>query len=315
MLTDQLGSIIIPCYNAERWVSEAIESCLNQTYSAIEVIVIDDASTDQSLEVIKSFGDKIRWETGPNRGGSAARNRGFALSKGEYIQFLDADDYLLPKKIARQVEFLESTRADIVYADWRHQYDQADGRVEIGDIVISGDHDNVLGALLEGWWVAPAAVLARRKAVVRMGGWDESLEAAQDRDYMISLALRGARILYQPGCYSIYRRYGEVTVSTANRQRWLENHTRVLDKALGTLKSEGRLTERYRKALARSYFTLAQNYYDRDPDAFEGLIARVLSLEPNFTVSHSRFYALAQKVLGLRRAEALASWKRRFLAH
>jgi hypothetical protein len=121
--------------------------------------------------------------------------------------------------------------------------------------------------------------------------------------------------MYQPGCYSIYRRYGEITVSTENRQRWLENHTRVLDKALGTLKSVGRLTGRYRKALARSYFALAQNYYDRDRDAFGQVISKVLSLEPNFTVSHSRLYALAQKVLGIRRAEALASWKRRFLAH
>lgn len=92
-------SVIIPCYNAERWVAEAIQSCLDQTYSPIEVIVIDDGATDRSLEVIKSFGQRIRWETGPNRGGNCARNRGLALSKGQYVQFLDADDYLLPEKL------------------------------------------------------------------------------------------------------------------------------------------------------------------------------------------------------------------------
>jgi glycosyltransferase involved in cell wall biosynthesis len=306
-----LVSIIIPCFNAERWVGEAIRSALGQSHRPLEVIVIDDGSTDQSLEVIKSFGDKIRWETGPNRGGNAARNRGLALSSGKYLQFLDADDYLLPEKIARQVAFLESTAADVVYGDWRHQHHLPDSKVELENIAISGEHDDILCELLGGWWVAPAAVLARREAILKTEGWDESLKAAQDRDYMISVAMTGARIAYQPGCYSIYRRYGEVTVSTGNWQRWLENHTRVLDKSLGALQSAGRLAARYRKALARSYFTLAQNYYDRDRNAFERLIVKVVSLEPNFTVSHSRLYALAQKVLGLRRAEALASWKRR----
>jgi hypothetical protein len=93
--------------------------------------------------------------------------------------------------------------------------------------------------------------------------------------------------------------------------QWLNNHTRVLDKALNALRSTGRLTEKYRKALARSYFALAQNYYDRDRSAFDRLIAQVLSLEPNFTVSHSRLYSFVQRVLGIHAAEALASWKRR----
>ena len=103
----KLVSIIIPCYNAEKWLTEAIDSCLNQTYSNIEVIVVDDGSTDGSLDIIKSYGNKIIWETGKNKGGNHARNRGFVLSKGAYIQFLDADDYILPEKIARQVDFLE----------------------------------------------------------------------------------------------------------------------------------------------------------------------------------------------------------------
>ncbi len=89
----------------------------------------------------------------------------------------------------------------------------------------------------------------------------------------------------------------------------------VWRRVMAQLQSTGRLTEEYRKALALSYFTLAQNYYDRDQDAFERLIAKVLRLEPDFTVSHSRLYALARKVLGIRRAEALASWRRRFLGH
>src|SRR5678815_984429 len=98
-----LVSILIPCYNAERWIRQCIESALDQTYPNKEVIVVDDGSKDASLEVIKSFGDRIRWETGPNRGGNAARNRLLQLAKGEWLQYLDADDYLLPEKISRQM--------------------------------------------------------------------------------------------------------------------------------------------------------------------------------------------------------------------
>src|ERR1700722_9877011 len=104
-----LVSIIIPCYNAERWVQEAVESCLNQSYPNIEIIVVDDGSTDRSLEILRRYGPRIKLKSGPNRGGNVARNQGFALSSGRYIQYLDADDYLEPDKIARQVRFLDET--------------------------------------------------------------------------------------------------------------------------------------------------------------------------------------------------------------
>src|SRR5438309_6069595 len=99
-----LVSILIPCRNAERWVGQAIESALGQTWPEKEVIVVDDGSTDSSLSIIKSFGDRIRWETGPNRGGNAARNRLLELASGDWLQYLDADDYLLSDKVARQAE-------------------------------------------------------------------------------------------------------------------------------------------------------------------------------------------------------------------
>ncbi len=100
-----LVSILIPCYNAERWIAQAIESSLAQTWPEKEVIVVDDGSTDASLDVIRRFDGRVRWETGPNRGGGAARNRLLRLARGEWLQYLDADDYLLPDKVARQVDF------------------------------------------------------------------------------------------------------------------------------------------------------------------------------------------------------------------
>ena len=92
-------SVIIPCHNDEDWVSKAVGSCLSQTHEPLEIIVVDDGSTDSSRDILRSYGDQIRLLCGPNRGGSHARNRGFRLSCGDYIQFLDADDYLLPEKL------------------------------------------------------------------------------------------------------------------------------------------------------------------------------------------------------------------------
>jgi Glycosyltransferases, probably involved in cell wall biogenesis len=309
-----LVSVIIPCYNAERWIDEAIQSALNQTYSPVEVIVVDDGSSDGSWKKIQEFGSRVIAETGPNRGGSAARNRGFVLSRGDYIQFLDADDYLLPKKIPRQVAFLKASGADVVYGDWRHEHFLPDGSSQLEEIAVSGAQGDVLGALLSGWWVAPAALLFRRHVLEKTGGWDESLAAAQDRDLFISIAMTDAKIAYQPGCYAIYRRYGHDTVSTGSRMRWLDNHCRVLDKAAAALNAAGRMKSEYRRALASSYFHLARNYFDRDQKKYRETMEKVLMLEPKFQPRESAIYGLAKRMFGFSAAESLASWKRRLRA-
>ena len=177
---NSLVSVIIPCYNSARWIAEAIDSVLDQTYPNIEIIVVDDGSTDSSLEIIKSYRDKLIWETGNNQGGNVARNRGFQLSKGIYIQWLDADDYLLPEKIARQVKFLQQNNCDVVYGDWQHQYHQEDGSLSLGEIKVSGKQADILESLLSGWWTSPAAYLMRRQKVTEINGWDEKLKAGQD---------------------------------------------------------------------------------------------------------------------------------------
>src|SRR5260370_41966977 len=117
-----LVSILIPCFNAERWVAQAIESALSQTWPEKEVIVVDDGSTDASLEIIESFGARERWETGPNRGGNVARNRLLELARGEWLHYLDADDYLVPEKIASQMEFIDVNQStDIVCRALTHE--------------------------------------------------------------------------------------------------------------------------------------------------------------------------------------------------
>src|SRR5277367_2788041 len=101
-----LVSIIVPCYNAERFLVETLESAFVQSYQCTEIIVVDDGSTDRSAEIIRSYGNRVRGDFGPNRGASAARNRGTVLARGEFIQYLDADDLLPPGAIERRVNVL-----------------------------------------------------------------------------------------------------------------------------------------------------------------------------------------------------------------
>jgi glycosyltransferase involved in cell wall biosynthesis len=304
-------SVVIPCHNAERWVGEAIDSCLGQTYRRVEIVVVDDGSTDRSAAILRSYGEQIHLVCGPHRGGNHARNQGFAHSQGEYIQFLDADDYLLPEKIQRQVAFLEESGADAVYGDWRHRFHEPDGSSHLGEVQNPGQQSDLLEALLVGWWVAPCALLLRRQAVLDAGGWDETLSAGQDRDFVTTLALNGADIRYQPGCYSVYRRYGNVTVSTADPVRWLTNHERVLVKAERKLEATDRLLPRYRCALAASYFRLARDYYDLDRATYKQFLAKTLALWPNFRPGQSPLYNTACWLFGFAFADRLASYKRR----
>src|SRR2546422_9664166 len=127
-------SIIIPCFNAEPFLIEAIESVFRQTYRDFEVIVIDDGSTDNSRAVIESLGAHARIESGPNRGASAARNRGTQLAKGDFIQYLDADDLLTPDALSRRVETLRQTNSDVAYSDWRRLVQNAND-FEPGDVI------------------------------------------------------------------------------------------------------------------------------------------------------------------------------------
>jgi len=109
-----LITVIIPAYNAEKYISKTIESVLNQTYNNIEIIIIDDGSTDKTASIVKSYENKVKYIYQENSGVSSARNNGIALAKGNYIAFLDSDDYVLPKMYEKLLESATSNDADIV---------------------------------------------------------------------------------------------------------------------------------------------------------------------------------------------------------
>ena len=175
-----LVSILIPCFNAERWIKQAIESALEQSYPNTEVIVIDDGSEDGSLEIIKGFSEKIRWEARSNQGGNATRNRLLELSRGEWLQYLDADDYLLPGKIGLQLGAVTQD-VDVVYSPSLIERDGTREELEIPE-----PHDPWI--LLARWFLPQTgSPLWRKQAIVDVGGWSVDQPCCQEHELYFRL--------------------------------------------------------------------------------------------------------------------------------
>src|ERR1035438_9516693 len=189
-----LVSIIIPCFNAEHWVSAAIESALGQTWRETEVIAINDGSSDGSPAVLRRYvGPRVQVIDRPNRGAAAARNAGMRAAKGEFIQFLDADDLLTPAKIASQVALLGPKGDGVVgTARWaRFQGDSALAKEE-ADSPLFADLAPIDFLLLHtagGYMMHPAAWLVPSAVARAAGPWDEALSINDDGEYFARVAL------------------------------------------------------------------------------------------------------------------------------
>lgn len=164
-VSPMLVSVIIPCYNAVEYVGDAIQSVLDQTYRDIQIIVIDDGSTDRSREVIASYADKIRCHRTPNRG-AAARNIGLRMARGHYGKFLDADDTLFSDAIASQMAVAHRSDAQhIVFGDV--VYDGPSDLIQTYSRSIRDLPDIINQCILT------SAPLHTKEALLRVGGFDE----------------------------------------------------------------------------------------------------------------------------------------------
>ena len=190
-----LVTIIIPAYNAKSYIRRSLGSALEQTYEKIEIIVVDDGSTDETAEIVKSYGDpRIKYIYQENRGQGAARNNGIKRSSGDYITFLDADDHYLPEKVERQVEFLQGHgEYHAVYCNALHYYsDDPDRLFKKNRKHPSGD---IFPDLLHSSLINPNTIMFRRDVLERFR-FKEGIHGRYSEEWELYLKIARAGYMF-----------------------------------------------------------------------------------------------------------------------
>lgn len=209
----QLVSIIIPSYNARAYVREAVDSALAQTYPAVEIIVIDDGSTDDTKSVLSPYveAQKITYLHQENKGLASARNVGIRATHGDFIAFLDSDDIFLPEKIAAQVNILQEHRdVGVCYSDLLHFTDPPAGFTGAASRIFYHHRyqyfsGNIFEPLLHRQFVNPLTVMVRRTVCDRFGIFDETLRRSEDWELWLRWARAGVIFFYLDRVLAHYR--------------------------------------------------------------------------------------------------------------
>lgn len=292
-------SVIIPCYNSEIFIADAIESCLIQTYPELEIIVVDDGSTDNTIFILRKFAEFISIIRQSNYGACAARNRGLAAAKGEYVKFLDADDILQPGAIARQISAISDyglSPNEIVFGD--HITLLSDGSYQAAP-----GHYGVLAAGSEApleWMLSVCPMttspLFPAHAARSVGGYDPSVQKGQEFNFHIRLAFAGWRFFYVPGVVYARRDHSGGRISNSSAPHFLSDPDNIawvwselrdlygggvpsaLHKIVGDWAWNGGLGATARRQTADRHWRLAASISNTRPKHFPHAIWAVVAL-------------------------------------
>lgn len=251
-------SVVIPVYNREKYIQQTIQSVLDQSYSDVELIVVDDGSTDGSKELIEQFGARLMLlthEGGRNFGQSASINLALEHITGEYVAILDSDDYWHPNKVESQVRFLEERpELSLVYSNGK----VVDENGKTLHAFYSPDHQKEHtpeAYLLEGYFLLPNNSLMKSSVLRKTGLFDESLRAAQDYDMGIRVT-EVAKFGYLNEQLFYYRRHDESISGKKTLMMWQDGFT-ILAKAQQRYPYPSEVVRKRRAVL---HFRLAQCY-------------------------------------------------------
>lgn len=299
-----LVSILIPAYNAERWLGETLQSALGQAWPNKEIIVVDDGSRDQTLSVARQFEAKnVSVVTQENQGGSAARNKAFKLCQGEFIQWLDADDLLAPDKIEKQMRAADrfpNTRtlfscpwAYFIYRPHKAWFTPTLLWIDLPPL-----------EWLQRKWehnihMNPATWLVGRELTERAGPWDRRLISGEDGEYFCRVIVASEGISFVPDTKVFYRTTASTGsyIGRSNKKResvflcmQLEiEHVLSLDKS-----------ERTRAACVKFLQTWLHNFYPDRPDIVERAEELAATLGGKLEMPRLRWkYAWIEKLFGL----------------
>ena len=283
-----LVSVIIPLYNAEKYIAETIQNVLNQTYQPIEVIIVDDGSTDTSLSVAKSFeSENVKVFSQTNKGASPARNYGLREAKGEFIQFLDADDLLSDKKIEEQVLILKNNKEKVSVCPIFHFFEGDN----LSDAVVDkdwyhGSFDNPVKFLIqlyggceaEGSMITIHSWLTSRYLIDKAGLWDERLTVDDDGEFFCRVLLASSGIECANKAICFYRKFVEnKSLSAQSGYKAMLSAFLSLEQKRKHLAAYENVPS-YKRAFSRAYKRMAVQAYPQFKDIAEACIRNIKEL-------------------------------------
>jgi len=272
---------IIAAYNADRWLAETLDSILAQSYKDFEIIVVDDGSTDRTPQVAAGYAAKISYYRKANGGQPSARNQGIRLANSEYVAFVDADDLWLPRKLEKQIRFLERFRADWVYCD-AYVFDagKPSDKIQLSRRMAMPSGDILRPLLLSCFVPSPTPVI--KKAVFEtVGYFDESpfLRIGEDWNMWLRIAAKYP-IAYVEEPLAMIRRHQTNMTSKVSPSLALDSKVRIVEAAVA--RDPDRLLDLRAAALANLYCGCAEALLGRGGDrkAARSMFRRSLRFNP-----------------------------------
>ena len=303
-------SVVIPCYNAERFVAETIESVLAQSYPWVDVVVVDDGSTDRSWEVIHSFGRKVRAFRKENGGAAKARNLGASRAVGQSLLFLDADDLLSPDALEGLAEALAGRDEAIAACRWLRLAQDGDQWATFpAEMAFPLTDPDPLAAWLKGEWIAGCSLLWPSALFEKLGGYDETLTADEDGDIMYRALISGAELIVAERGESYYRAHGTGRLSVSQdifADHRFRSRMRVFEKVEEALRARGDWEE-YRTLVGEAYHGLAQRTFVARPDLAAEALARGEDYAGRLAVSPTLPGRILVRLLGMDGKERLVN--------
>lgn len=302
-----LVSVIIPCFNVEQFIEKCINSVLMQTYPNVEIICVDNNSTDNTLKILKDFEEKF-----PNRitvlqefkkGAPAARNKGLSIAKGDWIQFLDADDELMPNKILNQVNFIVNnpTTEVILSPSLRNLLGNRQVLIEVVD--------NIWLGLIITRAGCTCSNLYKKTSLLTINGWDETRESSQEAWLLFSLLKQKCVVLSLNKAETITNERGTDSISNSNRIDNWERYIILREDIWKFLKSTNMLTLQIETSLRQTIFDSIRFVYKIDKK--KSILLHKQFVENNFKpiVSQvtTKSYITMYNLVGFYKAEKIKS--------
>lgn len=304
-----LVSILIPCYNGAPWVHRAIETALAQTWPNKEVVVLDDGSTDNSLEIIHRYAGRVRIATQVNGGQNVSRNHLTQLSRGEWLVYLDADDELAPDSVEKKMQFADE--ADAIYGTFEIACFVGQEKTRASFKAALDFADPVAAAFN---WEFPntSSFVFRRSAIVEVGQWNTAIKNCTDYDVYFKLLMKGKRFRAAPDSLSLYRQWSLNQAVYQDPSRKLRTRLQMMWIFAQELKSTGRLYANRKTAFEQATFGLIRMLGLTDRREAARHQTQLMEWDAHFSPKAcTTYYQLAYLLFGFNAAELLAGLGRR----